>query len=186
MGGRTVIGDPGGGGGAAPVTVAAGSVAATLAPLRQIVIAGMVARGYPEVGRLDLEGMPQTVPLLLPEVALVWALMPAAMTEFGGLTILRQRADLSGASEARLVVNVSAGGAAAAKLRAQYSTDLAAWSYLDGASGPSVPVAASGIAASAWVTLEAAAAADVWLRLVGIDGDGVASPSFGSVSLQVR
>jgi hypothetical protein len=187
--GRPVIidpgGDPPGGGGGGVSVLQPGQV--EIGGLRQLVLKGMALTAYGEVGRLDVQAMPQAVPLLAPGAAVIWSLMPAALTEFGGLAIHRQRADLTGAGQARLVANVSTGGAATpAKLRVQYSTDLAAWAYLDDASGPSVGINATGLIVSAWVTLAAAAAADVYLRLVGIDGDGIASPAFGAIVSQVR
>ena len=189
MGGRPIIIDPGGGGdggaGGGIASVQAGDIA--LAGVRQLVLSGFRLTPYAEVGRLDVQAMPQAIPLLLPGAAAAWAAMPAALTEFGGLDIHRAAADLTGATQARLVVNVSTAGAATpAKLRVEYSTDLAAWVYLDGISGPSADISTTGLKVSAWAALAAAAVADVYLRLVGIDGDGAASPAFGSVMLQVR
>lgn len=40
--------------------------------------------------------------------------------------------------------------------------------------------------ASTWQGLTAAAMADVHLRVVGIDGDGVADPAFSVIEAQVR
>lgn len=188
MGRPTIIDPPGdgGGGGGGSVSVA-GPGAVGLGELRQLLVRGLAVTAYPEVGRLDIQAMPQAVPILMPAAAAAWAAMPAALTELLGLTILRAAADLTGASQARLVVNVGTAGAATpAKLRVQYSTDLAVWAYLDGISGPSVGIDSTGLKVSAWMSLDLSAAADVYLRVVGIDGDGIASPAFGSVYVQVR
>lgn len=98
-------------------------------------------------------------------------------------------AHVAKALKARLVVNILAAGVAGAQLRAQYSTDGLTWNYLDGATGPATAidsVPASGVAASAWVTITAGAIADVFLRVVGINGNAVADPEFGLIQLQVQ
>lgn len=115
-----------------------------------------------------------------------WTNMPAALTEIFGLDHFRSRADLSGFSEARLVVRVATAGVAGAQLRLQYFTDAATWAYADGSTGPLVAIDAVGTAASTWQGLTAAAMADVHLRVVGIDGDGVADPAFSLIEAQVR
>src|SRR3990167_6095606 len=56
---------------------------------------------------------------------MAWANMPAALTEFRGVTSFpfRIRADLSAATQVRTCVRVTTAGATGAELRAQYSTD---------------------------------------------------------------
>lgn len=115
-----------------------------------------------------------------------WTNMPAAVTEFAGLARHRTKLDLTQTREVRLLVNVATAGAAGAVLRAQYSTDQVAWAALDGASGPEVAIDATGLGVSGWVALEAGAKADVFVRIVGADGDGAADPVFGPVAVQVR
>ena len=122
------------------------------------------------------------IPLAMPVAALSWALMPAAETEFLGLTIYRVKAALTYYSEARVVVNVSTVGVAGAKMKVQYSLDAAAWSDLT----QTAAVDALGVAVSAWAAFAEAARADVFLRPVGLDGDGIVSPAFGSMILEVR
>ncbi len=114
-----------------------------------------------------------------------WPKQPAALTEFLGKTDLRSKIDLSGATKARLVAHVITAGAATAALRVQYSTNEIDWYYLDGDSGPSVAINATGTRASSWVDLTAAAKADVFIRLVGINGDAVAKPTFALIALQL-
>jgi hypothetical protein len=115
-----------------------------------------------------------------------WTDMPAALTEFEGATRTRQHVDLSGYLKARLVVNVVTAGAANAKLRIQYSTDLTNWYYLDGVSEPSVNIGTAVIQTSSWINLVDAAKTDVYLRIVGLDGDGTTDPRFASIILQVK
>jgi hypothetical protein len=135
-----------------------------------------------------LSGIPATIPIRAAYSTQSWTSMPAALTEFNGNTQGRTKADLASATQARLVVHMmSTAGAASAELRAQYSTDASVWNYLDGATGPAAAInVASTTIASAWVNLVAGAKADVFIRVVGINGDGIISPSFGSISVQVK
>lgn len=111
--------------------------------------------------------------------------MPAALTEPFS-TRLRLPIDLTYVDQVRLTVRVMTPGATGAKLRIQYSADQVTWNYLDGVSGPSVTIDAAIPVTSSWVTLAAGAKADVWLRLVGLDGDGVADPAWGLMTLQMK
>lgn len=115
-----------------------------------------------------------------------WKAQPAALTEFLGAMRHRLKFDLSKFSQARLLVNVTTAGYMVAKARVQYSPDGFMWYYLDATSGPSVPISAPGLKISTWIDLCDDAKVDILLRLVGIDGDGVASPAFGLIALQVR
>lgn len=93
-------------------------------------------------------------------------------------------------SQARLVATVKVPGSTAnlAALRAQYSADASSssWAYLDGSSGPTVSIYTTGTTAGSWVTLSTAVIADVFFRLVGINGNSSVSPEFGCIQLQVR
>jgi hypothetical protein len=81
-----------------------------------------------------------------------------------GTTVGRLKADLTAASQVRLISNVATAGAGAAAIRAQYSTDQLSWNYLDGTAGPSVTVGTPGLKVSGWVNVTAAAKADVFIR----------------------
>jgi hypothetical protein len=116
---------------------------------------------------------------------LTWNNQPAALTEIVG-TNRRIRVDLTNAIEARLSVNVTTAGANNAQLRVQYSTDQATWNYLDGGTGPSVGINATGLQVSSFVTLVSGARADVYLRVVGINGNNNADPRFSTIQLEVR
>ena len=115
-----------------------------------------------------------------------WTDQPAALTELFGTTVGRLKADLTAAAQVRLIVSVATGGAAGAAIRAQYSTDQSSWNYLDGGTGPSVTVNTSGLKVSGWVNVTGAAKADVFIRVVGISGNGNADPVFANVLLQVK
>jgi hypothetical protein len=118
---------------------------------------------------------------------ITWTNQPAALTEFTGATRYRLYFDLTSAHEARLVAHIATAGAAAASLRVQYSLDGGvSWNYLGDVSGPSLGIGSAGTFASPWVSLEPAARTDCLLRLVGINGNGVADPVFGRISVQLR
>ncbi len=119
--------------------------------------------------------------------SVTWTNQPAALTELLGTTLGRLKADLTASAQARLEVDVAAAGASTpAALRVQYSTDQATWSYLDGSAGPSVNIDTTGLKVSSWVSLVAGAKGDVFLRIVGINGSGSASPGFSNIILQVK
>lgn len=124
------------------------------------------------------------VTLFADPVQVTWINQPAALTELFGGTVNRTRVDLGTATTVRLVVRVETAGVAGSKLRGQYSTDEATWFYLDGATGPEVAIDAVGVQISTTVNLDAGAQADVYLRVIGIDGDGAVDPAFGVVMLQ--
>jgi hypothetical protein len=151
-------------------------------------IVGVVFRSSADGGELvadnDSAAISDSVTLQI--AGLTWTDMPAALTEFNNSTTRRCKKSLVGAQEARIVARVEVVGATNAQLRVQYSTNESSWSYLDGSAGPGVGIATTGTRASSWVTLEAAARADVVLRIVGIDGDGALDPQFGSIFLEVR
>jgi len=118
--------------------------------------------------------------------AVEWKAQPSALTEFLGAMRHRLKFDLSKFSQARLLVNVTAAGYTNAKTRVQYSTTGLTWYYLDGLASPSVPISAAGLKVSSWINLCDGAKADVYLRLVGIDGDGIVNPAFGLIAVQVK
>jgi hypothetical protein len=112
--------------------------------------------------------------------------MPVALTEFFGAVVFRTKKDLSTFSLARIVPNITTAGVAGSKLRAQYSTDQITWHYMDGSAGPSVTIDATGVRASSWVSLTTNAKADVFLRAVGLDGDGAIDPVFGITAMEFK
>jgi hypothetical protein len=140
-------------------------------------------------GATQAPATPENIAMVTPDDANVtWSGMPSAPTEFMSSPRYRTKYDLSNASQARIVVRVQVAGAGAAEIGAQYATDeLAAWDYLDGSSGPSVNVGSSGTKVSPWVSLAGGAKADVYLRIVGLNGAGVGTDTtFGQISIQAR
>jgi hypothetical protein len=125
--------------------------------------------------------------MVSPDTAnLVWSSQPAATTELVNSMRYRTKFDLTNASQARVVVYVVGAGAATAQLCAQYSTDQVTWSDLDGSGTPCTTINATGVQVSEFVNLAAAARADVFLRIIGKNGNGTKSPSFGQIAIQVK
>lgn len=117
--------------------------------------------------------------------AVRWSAQPSALTEFLGVMRHRLKYDLSKFNQARLIVNVTAIGATHAKIRVQYAEQITYY-YLDDSSGPSVGINTIGLKVSTWIDLCDGAKADVFLRLVGIGGDGIVNPAFGLIAVQVK
>jgi hypothetical protein len=95
--------------------------------------------------------------------------------------------DLTDAAQIRFQVSNSVVGSASAEIRIQYSTDQATWNYLDnGNTGLGQNVSTTGLHASSWSNIAAGAKGDVYLRIVGVNGNGVADPLFGLIQVQAR
>ncbi len=182
--------DPGGGSGGGAASGGGISLPAqgvTLdTPIELLASGALHSHVYPQQNRIELQVAPLSSPLHAPGAASIWAAMPAGLTEFLGLTIARVKADLSSASQARLSARVTVAGFAGAVLAAQYSTDETNWTYCDAVSGPSATITTASTVAGSWVTLDPSANADMFLRLVGSGGNGVVSPQFGAVVLEVK
>lgn len=104
----------------------------------------------------------------------------------------RMQALLDGMRRIRLLAAVTSAGPTAAAIGAQYSLDGGStWAWLDGTAAatttgtPKTVVDATGMQASAWATPEAAACADVLLRLVACDGDDLSATGLGNMFLEV-
>lgn len=101
----------------------------------------------------------------------------------------RPGALLVGYTQARLIARVSsnANTNASAELRIQWSSDLSAWSYLDGSAGPGVTIATgTGDRTGSWVTMTGVPTTEVTLRVVQLNGDGTNSVGFQSLYLQLK
>jgi hypothetical protein len=114
-----------------------------------------------------------------------WTNQPAAVTELGGSTRHRTRFDLTNVTKARLLASVMVAGAATADLCVEYSPDGTTWSAL-AAGGVCVQINTTGFKTSSFPNIAAAAKADVYLRVVGRNGNGTLDPAFGSISVEVR
>jgi hypothetical protein len=116
-------------------------------------------------------------------VAVGWTNQPAATTELYGFTRNRTKVDLTAANQCRFLSNVSVQGAASSQLRVQYSMDQSTWIDLP---GTTISTGTTGLQVSTFTNLPAGAKQDVFLRVVGQNGDGNADPAYGSMSLQVK
>jgi hypothetical protein len=117
--------------------------------------------------------------------ATAWTNMPAAVTELFGTTNTRQQQELAGSTEARIVANLTAAGAAAGTaLALQYSTDAGTtWQ----ATSVSLTIGnTTGFKLGSYAALPAGALADVRVRIVGSGGNGTADPAFSLLTVQVR
>lgn len=129
--------------------------------------------------------------LLAQLAAATWSNMPSAVTFFVASHRHVHKVDLTGCTEARLVVNKQAtAGAATAKLILRYSTSFSTTvgNYSDvGTSEVSVAInVINNVLASAWIPLAPAAKADIFIALVGSGGNGALDPQFGNISAQFR
>ena len=112
-----------------------------------------------------------------------WTNQPGALTEIYGAARNRTKVDLTNATEARFLCNVATTGDAAATLKVQYSTDQTAWTDLPGANAS---IGTTGLKVSAFTAVPAGAKQDVFLRVVGLGGDGSEDPAFGVTALQYK
>ncbi|HDZ04247.1 hypothetical protein LCGC14_0240040 [marine sediment metagenome] len=112
--------------------------------------------------------------------------------ELLGLAIHRFQLDLTNVREMRLVANITGltlSGASGLDMLLQYSTDDGAtWNSLNSASfGPGLSISVNGLAKTPWTTIDAAAQADVMLRIVGQSQGGiVAQVGVGLVMIEMR
>jgi hypothetical protein len=114
--------------------------------------------------------------------AFAWTNMPAADTELAGSAFARFKVDLTGFNEYRFKVTVNVVGAAGADLRVQYSTDDSTFADLSG----EIDISTLGRKVTAWGALPAGAKADVFLRVMGKQGNGAADPNLSQIRLEVR
>lgn len=102
-----------------------------------------------------------------------WADQPAAVTEFPEAP--RIKVDLTDASQIAFGASVSTAGAAGAVLFLQYSTDESTWNAL---TINQIAINTTGTKRTAFESIPAAAKADVFIRLVGQNGNATVDPAF--------
>lgn len=115
--------------------------------------------------------------------------LPAADKEFTNTP--RVQANLTNATQFRLNVNRVGGTiTGTTDCRAQYATTFSgAYANLDGGTGPELDVASGasgGGYSTGWVSLVAGAKADVHIRIMCKDGNGVNDPVFKNISIEVK
>jgi hypothetical protein len=120
----------------------------------------------------------------------IWANMPSAITELFNDSQWRMKLDLGGAAQFRLVAIQGGVGAPGSKLRVQYSTDQITWSDLEnrGMTGD-LALATTGatqLVIGEWGPITDAAKGDVFLRVVGLNGNGKATSAWFSIRMQLK
>lgn len=126
------------------------------------------------------------VPVL---AALAWTNQPAALSFWLSTATVGkgvQKVDLTNFTQVKLQVNKQGtAGAATAKLILRYYTAFSQTvaNYLDiGTSEVSVAINVQNtFLDTGWINLASGAKSDVWIDLLGINGDGVLDPAFGSI-----
>ena len=122
-----------------------------------------------------------------PNSSLAWTAQPAAVTELIAAQWNRQKENISWASHYRIVTSQATAGFAGADLNLQYSLDGTNFFAADTAGAGEVDCGTgTGIKFGAWADLVDAAKGDVWLRLVGKDGNAVASPAWRQIKIQFK
>lgn len=121
---------------------------------------------------------------------ITWTGQPSGVTEWISSTNRRQQYDLTNFTQFRLVLAVATGGATAAKLGVQFSTNSGStWSFLETGGGITHEVGfntAGSPLTGSWVNIATSGKADVQLRIIGVGGDGSTSPVFTSVAVELR
>lgn len=118
----------------------------------------------------------------------IWANMPAILTEFAGSALAsRRKVNLTNCTHYRLVVNQAVAGNAGADLNLQYSLNGSSFIAADTAGAGELDVGTgTGVKYGAWAPLADGAKTDVWLRLVGKEGDGIFDPSWRYIAMQFK
>lgn len=139
-----------------------------------------------------------TSSIVLNTAPLAAAAIPAVATEgvSGSSTIAnirRGRKNVTANKRWRLVARISTASSAAAKASFQWSLDQSTWAWPDGVASGSAPgadayvsMAATGTFSSNWLSIPAAARADVWLRAMTLDGDGATTGSVAQFIIETE
>lgn len=118
-----------------------------------------------------------------------WTNMPLAATVFGGASFqIKALVDLRGMTQYRILAGMRAAGAAGADLDVEYSTDDATYNDMElSGTGGEVAIGSAAFNVGAWTDMAVAAQAnEIYLRIIGKDGDGVVDPTFDIVIIQFR
>jgi hypothetical protein len=135
----------------------------------------------------DHDHVPFHVPIMFEGSALQpWSNLGAGPTELVAPK-MRTAADLTHATAARVVIAQGVVGVTG-RCRIEYSTDQATWLQLGDTGQVDVAfgTTANKVYVGAWQTLATGAKGDVFLRAVGVGGNGTEDPSVWSIELQVR
>jgi hypothetical protein len=127
------------------------------------------------------------------EVPNTWSNMPSTLQFFDSSSAYVTQIDLTYYNQVRLIVNKQGtAGAAGSKLLVRYQattgTPFDESLYLAiGTSEVSLAVdTTNNILVTSWIDLVSGAKSDVWVALMGIDGDTTADPVFGNIYAEFR
>jgi len=127
------------------------------------------------------------------EVPNTWSNMPNTLQFFDSSSAYVTQIDLTAYNQVRLIVNKQGtAGATGSKLLVRYQATTGApfteSSYLAiGTSEVSLAVdTTNNILVTSWIDLASGAKSDVWVALMGIDGDTTADPVFGNIYAEFR
>jgi hypothetical protein len=127
------------------------------------------------------------------EVPNTWSNMPSTLQFFDSSSAYVTQIDLTYYNQVRLIVNKQGtAGATGSKLLIRYQATTGApfteSSYLAiGTSEVSLAVdTTNNILTTSWIDLASGAKSDVWVALMGIDGDTTADPVFGNIYAEFR
>jgi hypothetical protein len=127
------------------------------------------------------------------EVPNTWSNMPNTLQFFDSSSAYVTQIDLTAYNQVRLIVNKQGtAGATGSKLLIRYQATTGSpfteSSYLAiGTSEVSVAVDTTNtIITTSWIDLASGAKSDVWVALMGIDGDTTADPVFGNIYAEFR
>jgi hypothetical protein len=118
-----------------------------------------------------------------------WTNQPAAEQEFQNVNFYRHKADLSQFDSVRVQAGIAVAGAAAGTaVFIEYSLDGTNFFDLGtSANSPIVTIAnTTGSKIGAWTPIIAQAKTEVWLRVVGVTGNGTADPQFRFINAQFK
>lgn len=128
--------------------------------------------------------------LLSPTADFTAYYMPPTIIDLAWSAYLRKKVDLTHFTQFRIVATQTVAGASTAKLRIQYTTDqvLGTWNNLeDTTTNADLDAASVGTAKSgAYGTIVSAARADVFIRVAGHSGDGLAAPAWRMIVTQFK
>jgi hypothetical protein len=116
-----------------------------------------------------------------------WTNQPAALTEIFGSTNLRRTVDLTNVSTCRFSAIIGTAGNTGAEIHLEYSINSGgAWNELASvASAMDLAIDATGLVDTGFIAIAAGAQTDVWLRVVGTGGNGMADPLFHYVGAEL-
>ncbi len=156
-------------------------------------IPNIMTTAVPSVAQLVITyTFTDNIPLVSPTTGtIVWAGMPAAETEFLGLTLHRTDITFRSANKVTMIANVQTAGAAGSFLKAQYFVaSNSTWIDIcsPNSDTPKVAIDVTGTIAGTGCLPNPVLNLNTQqlVRIAGKNGDGITSPAFGQITLQLQ